>query len=208
MWGPADARGSTEGQRPRGSLVRVRGCVPPRCAGAGPPPLCACAGLREVRARGTRPPGRTARTCWRLSTLRRTPCHIPRRVGECVGGGRAATKGRHCGARDRPTSVGGGPGSPAGGRGRGAGSPCQASSAGLLPRVVGEDPVVVEGDDEVVLRRAGVPLGGACHVHVAPGEVGRHRIPSALARGVSVEEGQQGAVRDCLPSHSQPLAAV
>ena len=78
----------------------------------------------------------------------------------------------------------------------------------LLPRVVGEDPVVVEGGDEVVSRRAGVPLGGGCHVHVAPGEVGRRRIPSAPVRGVSVEEGQQGAVRDCLPSHSQPFAAV
>ena len=34
--------------------------------------------------------------------------------------------------------------------------------------------------------------------------------PRALApvRGVSVEEGQQGAVRDCLPPHSQPFAAV
>ena len=129
-WGPAGARGSTEGQRPRGPLVRARGCVPPRCAGARPPPLCACAGLREVRARGTRQPGCTARTCWRLSTLRRTPCHILRRVGRCVGGGRPATKGRDGGARGRPTSVRGGPGSPASGRGRGAGSPCQASSAG------------------------------------------------------------------------------
>ena len=44
MWGPAGTRGSTEGQRPRGPLVRVRGCVPPRCASVGPPPLCACAG--------------------------------------------------------------------------------------------------------------------------------------------------------------------
>ena len=130
MWGPAGARGSTEGQRPRGPLVRARGCVPPRCAGARPPPLCACAGLREVRARGTRLPGRTARTCWRLSTLQRTPCHILRRVGRYVGDGRAATKGRDDGARGRPTSVGGGPGSRAGRRGRGAGSPCQASSAG------------------------------------------------------------------------------
>ena len=50
----------------------------------------------------------------------------------------------------------------------------------LLPdlptRVVGENPVVVEGGDEVVPRRAGVPLGGGCHVHVAPSEVGRQRI--------------------------------
>ena len=130
MWGPAGASGSTEGQRPRGPRVRVRGRVPPRCAGAGPPPQCACAGLREVRARGTRPPGRTARSCWRLSTLRRTPCQIPRRAGRCVGGGRAATKGRDGGARGRPISVRGRPGSPAGGRGRGAGSPCRESSAG------------------------------------------------------------------------------
>ena len=78
----------------------------------------------------------------------------------------------------------------------------------LPPRVVGEDLVVVEGGDEVVPRRAGVPLGGGCHVHVAPSEVGRQRIPSAPVRGVSVKEGQQGAVRDCLPSYSQPFAAV
>ena len=78
----------------------------------------------------------------------------------------------------------------------------------LLPRVLGEDPVVVEGGDEVVPRRAGVPLGGARHVHVAPGEVGRQRLPSAPVRGVPVEEGQRGAVRDCLPLHSQPFAAV
>ena len=43
---------------------------------------------------------------------------------------------------------------------------------------------------------------------MAPGEVGRQRIKSAAVRGVSVEEGQQGAVRDCLPSHSQSFAAV
>ena len=78
----------------------------------------------------------------------------------------------------------------------------------LPPRVVGEDPVVVEGGDEVVPRRAGVPLGGGCHLHVAPGEVGRQRIPSAPVRRVSVEEGQQGAVRNCFPSHSQPFSAV
>ena len=60
----------------------------------------------------------------------------------------------------------------------------------LLPRVAGEDPVVVEGGDEVVPRRAGVPLGGARHVHVAPGEVGRQRVPLAPVRGVPVEEGQ------------------
>ena len=30
----------------------------------------------------------------------------------------------------------------------------------LLPRVVGENPVVVEGGDEVIPRQAGVPPGG------------------------------------------------
>ena len=129
-WGPAGARGSTGGQRPRGPRVRVRGHVPPRCAGARSPPPCACAGPWEVRAGGTRPPGSTARTRWRLPALQRTPCRIPRRAGRCVGGGRAATKGRDGGARGRPTSARGGPGSPAGGRGHGAGSPCRASTAG------------------------------------------------------------------------------
>ena len=54
----------------------------------------------------------------------------------------------------------------------------------------------------------GCPWGGGCHVHVALGEVGRQRIPSAPVRGVSGEEGQQGAIRDCLPTHPQPFAAV
>ena len=76
------------------------------------------------------------------------------------------------------------------------------------PRVVREDPVVVEGGDEVVPSRARVPLGGGCHVHLAPGEVGRQRIPSAPVRGVSVEEGQQGAVRDCLPSLFRPISSL
>ena len=58
------------------------------------------------------------------------------------------------------------------------------------PRVVGESPVVVEGGDEVVPRRAGVPLVGGCHVHVAPSEVRRQRIPLAPVCGVPVEEGQ------------------
>ena len=60
----------------------------------------------------------------------------------------------------------------------------------LPRRVVGENPVVVEGRDEVVPRPAGVPLGGGCHVHVAPGEFGRQRISLAPVRGVPVEEGQ------------------
>ena len=60
----------------------------------------------------------------------------------------------------------------------------------LLPRVVGENPVVVEGGDEVIPRGAGMPLKGGCHIHVAPGEVGHQRAPLALVRGVLVEEGQ------------------
>ena len=60
----------------------------------------------------------------------------------------------------------------------------------LLPRVVGETPVVVEGGDEVIPRRAGVPRWGGCHIHVAPPEVARQRGPLALVRDVLVKEGQ------------------
>ena len=86
--------------------------------------------------------------------------------------------------------------------------PAERLPLDLPPRVVGENPVVVEGGDEVVSRRAGVPLGGGCHVHVVPGEGGGQRIPLARVGGVPVEKGQYDAVRDCLPSHSQPLPAV
>ena len=68
--------------------------------------------------------------------------------------------------------------------------PAERLSLDLLPRVVREKSVVVEGGDEVVPRRAGVPLGGGCHVHVVPGEVGRQRIPLAPVSGIPVEEGQ------------------
>ena len=57
----------------------------------------------------------------------------------------------------------------------------------FLPRVVGENPVVAEGGNEVIPRQAGVPLGGSCHIHLAPGEVGHQRAPLALACGVPVE---------------------
>ena len=60
----------------------------------------------------------------------------------------------------------------------------------LPPLVVGENPVVVEGGDEVVPHRAGVPLGRGCHIHMAPGEVGRQRISLAPVCGVPVEDGQ------------------
>ena len=68
--------------------------------------------------------------------------------------------------------------------------PAERLPLDLPPRVIGENPVVVEGGDEVVPRRAGVPLGRGCHVHVAPGEVGRQGIPLAPVRDVPVEEGQ------------------
>ena len=51
--------------------------------------------------------------------------------------------------------------------------------------------MVAEGGDEVVPRRVGVPLGGARHVHVAPGEVERQRVPVAPVRGVPVEEASR-----------------
>ena len=133
-WDPAGARGSTGGRLPRGRRGRVRGCSRPRCAGAKPPPPCACAGPRAVQARGTRPPGSTARMCWRPSALQRIPCRIPRRGGRCVGGWRPATSLRDSRARGRPTVGEGGPGALVGGRGRGAGSPCRASSAGPSAR--------------------------------------------------------------------------
>ena len=50
--------------------------------------------------------------------------------------------------------------------------------------------MVVEGGDEVVPRRARVPLGRGSNLHVAPGEVGRQYISLALVRGVPLEEGQ------------------
>ena len=50
--------------------------------------------------------------------------------------------------------------------------------------------MVVEGGDEVIPSRAGVPPGGGCHIHVAPGEVGHQSTPLASVRGAPVEEGQ------------------
>ena len=38
--------------------------------------------------------------------------------------------------------------------------PAERSPLDFPPRVVGENPVVVEGGDEVVQRQAGVPPGG------------------------------------------------
>ena len=129
-WGPAGARGTTGGRRPRVSRGRTMARARPRCAAAKPPLPCVGAGPRVARARGTRPPGSTARTCWRPSALRRIPCRIPRRGGRCVGGRRTATRDGDGGARGRPTAYEGGPGALAGGRGRCASSPCRASSAG------------------------------------------------------------------------------
>ena len=68
--------------------------------------------------------------------------------------------------------------------------PAERLPLDVPPRVVGENPVVVEGGDGIVPRRAGLPLGRGCHVHVAPGEVGRQCIPLAPVCGVPVEEGQ------------------
>ena len=64
--------------------------------------------------------------------------------------------------------------------------PAERLPLDLLPRVVGENPLVVEGGDEVLPRWAGVPSGQGCHLHVAPAEVGRQHIPVALVRGVPV----------------------
>ena len=117
-------------------------------------------------------------------------CCIPCRVGRCVGGGRAATKGGDGGARGDPTSEEGDPDLQQAGADTAPVVPAERPPLDLPPRVVGENPVVVEGGDEVVPRRAVVPLGGGCHIHVAPGEEGRQRIPLAPVCVVPVEEGQ------------------
>ena len=85
--------------------------------------------------------------------------------------------------------------------------PTECSLADCVPRVVGEYPVVVKGRYEVIPHRGGVPFGGR-HIGVTPGEVGHKSVPPALVCRVPVEEGQQGAVCDRLPSYSQPVAAV
>ena len=107
-----------------------------------------------------------------------------------MGGGRAATRGRDGGAGGRPTSGRGLPELQQAVADAAPVVPAERLLPDLLPRVVGENPVVVEGGDEVIPRRAGVPLGEGCHIHVAPGEVGHQRAPLALARGVPLEEGQ------------------
>ena len=56
--------------------------------------------------------------------------------------------------------------------------------------------------------RWGCPWGGGRHIRVAPGEVGHKSVPSAHVRDDPVEKGQQGAVRNCLPTYPQPVAAV
>ena len=64
--------------------------------------------------------------------------------------------------------------------------PAERLPLDLPPRIVREYPVAVEGGGEVLPRWAGVPPGKVCHIHVAPGAVGRQHIPRALVRGVLV----------------------
>ena len=66
----------------------------------------------------------------------------------------------------------------------------------------------MEGCDEVIPRQAGLLLGGARHIRVAPGGVGHKSVPLAPVRDIPVEQGQQGAVRNRLPPYPQPVAAV
>ena len=160
MWGPAGALGSTEGQRPRGPRVRVRGRMPPRCAGARPPPPCACAGPREVRARGTRPPGRTARTCWRLSTLLRTQCHI---LAESAGvwevGGRRP-RVEEAEPEVVPPLSEGVPDTQQAGPDAAPVVPAKRLPLDLLPRVVGENPVSWKAAMRSSHAGRGCPWGG------------------------------------------------
>ena len=48
----------------------------------------------------------------------------------------------------------------------------------------------MEGGDEVIPRRAGMPPGLGRHIRVAPGKVGHQSAPLALVLGALVEEGQ------------------
>ena len=67
--------------------------------------------------------------------------------------------------------------------------------------------MVVEGRYEVIPLQAGVSLG-RCHLGVTPGEVEHKSVPPASIGGAPVEVGQEGTVRDHLPFHLQPVAAV
>ena len=70
--------------------------------------------------------------------------------------------------------------------------------------------MVVEGCQEVIPRRAGVPagVGGCRHIRVVPGEVVHQSAPLARIRDVPVEEGQEAAVRNRLPPYPQSFEAV
>ena len=85
--------------------------------------------------------------------------------------------------------------------------PTECFLADCLPRAAGEYSVVVEGRDEVIPRRAGMPLGGH-HIGVTRGEVGQKSVPPALVCSASVAEGQQCAVGNRPSPHCQPVAAV
>ena len=107
-----------------------------------------------------------------------------------MGGGRPATRGRDRGASGRSIFREGVPAALVGGRGHGLAVPAERFLPDLLPRFVVEDSVVVEGCDEVIPRRAGVPPGGGRHIRVAPGEVGHKSARLAPVPDVPVEEGQ------------------
>ena len=57
--------------------------------------------------------------------------------------------------------------------------------------------MVVEGRYEVSPLRSGVSLAGR-HMGVTSGWVGHQSVPSACICGASVEEGQQGPIRNRL----------
>ena len=66
---------------------------------------------------------------------------------------------------------------------------------------------VAEGRYEVIPLRTGSPVGGR-YINVSPSDVGYKSVPSAFICGAPVEQGQQSAVGDGLPSHPQPVVAV
>ena len=76
-----------------------------------------------------------------------------------------------------------------------------------LPCVFGEYPAVVEGRNQVIAHRAGVPLWGR-HIGVTPAEPGHKSVPQASFNGAPSGEVQQGVVRNHLRPHLQLVAAV
>ena len=80
----------------------------------------------------------------------------------------------------------------------------------FLPRVVGEDPVVVEGGDEVVPRQTGGPLGGVAMYTWRPvrwGVSASHWHPFAVSRWRRASRAPSATASHPTRSPSQPSSS-